>query len=62
MAQYHKGQKDQAQKTLLAAVASNDWSAAKATNHDAWIAHILRREAEALVLPMANHDRCPNGR
>ena len=49
MAQYQKGQKDQARKTLAAAVASHDWNAAKATNHDAWIAHILRREAEALI-------------
>ena len=51
MAQYQKGQKDQARKTLAAAIASYDWSAAKADNHDAWIAHILRREAEALILP-----------
>ena len=50
MAQYQKGQKDQARKTLAAAIASYDWSAAKADNHDAWIAHILRREAEALIL------------
>jgi tetratricopeptide (TPR) repeat protein len=49
MAQYQKGQKDHARKTLAAAVASHDWSAAKATDLDAWIAHILRREAEALI-------------
>jgi eukaryotic-like serine/threonine-protein kinase len=51
MAQHQKGQKDQARKTLAAAIASNDWTPAKATNHDVWIAHILRREAEALILP-----------
>jgi serine/threonine-protein kinase len=51
MAQYQKNQKDQARKTLAAAVASYDWSAAKADSHDAWIAHVLRREAEALILP-----------
>jgi serine/threonine-protein kinase len=51
MAQHHKGQKDQAHKTLTAAIASYDWSAAKADSHDAWIAHVLRREAEALILP-----------
>jgi eukaryotic-like serine/threonine-protein kinase len=50
MAQYQKGQKDQARKILAAAVASYDWSASKADNHDAWIAHILRREAEAMIL------------
>ena len=51
MAQHQKGEKDQARKTLAAAIASYDWSASKADNHDAWIAHILRREAEALILP-----------
>jgi hypothetical protein len=48
----HKnGQKDQARKTFAAAISSYDWKASKADNHDAWIAHILRREAEALILP-----------
>ena len=51
MAQYQKGQKDEARKILTAAVASHDWNDAKATNHDAWITHILRREAEALIKP-----------
>jgi serine/threonine-protein kinase len=50
MAQYQKGQHDQARKTLAAAIKSYDWSAAKADNHDAWITHILRREAEALTV------------
>ena len=49
MAQHQKGQRDEARKTLAAAVASYDWSAAKATDHDTWIAHILRREAETLI-------------
>jgi serine/threonine-protein kinase len=51
MSQYQKGQKDQAHKTLTAAVVSYDWSTAKADNHESWIAHILRREAEAMILP-----------
>jgi serine/threonine-protein kinase len=51
MAQHQKGQKDEARKTLAAAIASYDWSAAKADHHDAWIAHILRREAEAVIVP-----------
>jgi eukaryotic-like serine/threonine-protein kinase len=51
MALHRKGQKDQALKTLAAAVVSYDWSAATAMEHDAWITHILRREAEALILP-----------
>lgn len=49
MAQFQRDQKDEARKTLAAAIASYDWSMAKADNHDAWIAHILRREAEALI-------------
>jgi serine/threonine-protein kinase len=50
MAQYQKGQKDQAHEILEAAISSYDWSESKADNHDAWIAHILRREAEATIL------------
>ncbi|MFN0021724.1 MAG: protein kinase domain-containing protein [Pirellulaceae bacterium] len=53
MAQHQKGQLDEARKTLAAAIASYDWSAAKAVNHDAWIAHILRREAEAQIRGLA---------
>jgi tetratricopeptide (TPR) repeat protein len=49
MAQYQKGEKDHAGKTLAAAIGSHDWSAEKATTPDVWIAHILRREAEALM-------------
>jgi serine/threonine-protein kinase len=51
MAQYQKGQKDQAGQTLEAAARSYDWNTAKADNHEAWIAHILRREAESLIQP-----------
>ena len=51
MALDRKQRKDEALKTLAAAVASYDWSAAKADSRDPWIAHILRREAEALILP-----------
>jgi serine/threonine-protein kinase len=51
MALHRKGQKDEALKTLAAAVASSDWSAAKADHLEPWIAHVLRREAEALIRP-----------
>ena len=51
MAQHQMGQTDQARKTLAAVIASNDWTPAKATNHDIWIAHILRREAETMIMP-----------
>ncbi len=51
MAQHQKGQKDQARKILAGAVLSYDWRASRAGSHDPWIIHILRREAEALILP-----------
>jgi serine/threonine-protein kinase len=51
MAQHQQGQTEQARKTLASAMTSYDWSAARADNRDIWISHILRREAEALILP-----------
>jgi serine/threonine-protein kinase len=50
LALHQKGQKDEALKALTAAIESYDWSPAKADRRDAWIPHILRREAEALIL------------
>lgn len=50
MAHHQKGQKDQANKTLAAVIQSQGWSASKADGHDAWVAHILRREVDALIL------------
>jgi serine/threonine-protein kinase len=51
MAQYQKGEAEEARKSLAAAISSYDWTLSKAEHHDAWIAHILRREAEALISP-----------
>src|SRR5262249_20326500 len=51
MSQHRQGHKELARKTLAAAVLAYDWSAARADNRDAWICHVLRREAEALILP-----------
>jgi serine/threonine-protein kinase len=51
MAQYRQGRKRQARKTLAQAVSAFDWRAPKADRRDVWIFHILRREAEALILP-----------
>jgi serine/threonine-protein kinase len=51
MAQHRRGQKEEARKTLAAAVLAYDWSAGRADNRDAWICHVLRREAEAMILP-----------
>jgi serine/threonine-protein kinase len=51
MAQHDQGEKQQAGKTLATAMVSFDWSLAQADSRDVWIAHILRREAEARILP-----------
>jgi serine/threonine-protein kinase len=51
MAQHRRGQKEAARKALAAAVLASDWSAARADHQDAWIWHVLRREAEAMILP-----------
>jgi serine/threonine-protein kinase len=49
MALYRKGNTEEAHTALATAVESYDWSSAKADNRDVWIAHILRREAEAMI-------------
>jgi serine/threonine-protein kinase len=51
MAQYRRGQKKETRKTLAAAVLAFDWRAAQADSRDSWIYHVLRREAEAMILP-----------
>ena len=49
MNQFHLGQKVEAQKTLEKALKAFDWSPAKADTREAWMHHILRREAEGLI-------------
>ncbi len=51
MALHQDGQFAEARKTLAAAILSYDWKAIQAHDHDAWICHVLRREAEGLILP-----------
>jgi serine/threonine-protein kinase len=51
MALHQKGQEAEARKTLAAAVVSHDWRADRVRNQDDWIYHVLRREAEGLILP-----------
>jgi serine/threonine-protein kinase len=51
MALHEQGQKERARKTLAKAVVAFDWNPAQADSRDVWIAHILRREAEAMILP-----------
>jgi serine/threonine-protein kinase len=51
MAQHKRGKKKEARQSLAAAVLADDWRATEADHRDAWICHVLRREAEALILP-----------
>jgi serine/threonine-protein kinase len=51
MARHRQGQREEARRVLAAAVLAFDWREARADNRDAWICHVLRREAEALILP-----------
>ena len=41
----------QARQTLAAAVLAHDWRASQANDPSAWFLHVLRREAEGLILP-----------
>jgi tetratricopeptide (TPR) repeat protein len=51
MALHRKGDLDRARKTLASAVLSYDWRANQVLDQHACIAHVLRREAEAMILP-----------
>ena len=51
MALHQDGQLAEARKTLAAAILSYDWRETQARDHDAWICHLLRREAEGMILP-----------
>jgi serine/threonine-protein kinase len=51
MAQHDQGNRALARKTLAKSLIGFDWSLAQADSQDVWIAHILRREAEGLILP-----------
>ena len=51
MALQKSGNEAEARKTLAAAVLSYDWRPIKVHNQDDWICHVLRREAESLILP-----------
>lgn len=51
MALCRHGQEDEACKTLAAAVIAHDWRSHLCKNQDAWIYHVLRREAEQMILP-----------
>jgi len=50
MALHRVGQFGEARKTLAAAILSFDWKATQTRNHDVWICHLLRPEAEGQVI------------
>ncbi len=51
MALHRSGRAAEARRTLAAAVLSHDWRENKVRDQDGWIFHVLRREAEGLILP-----------
>jgi serine/threonine-protein kinase len=51
MALHQKGQADEARQTLASAVLSWDWSATRVRDTSGCILHVLRREAERMILP-----------
>jgi serine/threonine-protein kinase len=51
LSQHLRGQATEARKTLAAAILAHDWRAKHARDQNGWIYHVLRREAEAMILP-----------
>ncbi len=51
MARQRLGQKEVALRTFVAAILGFDWRMQHADVRDAWIYHVLRREAEAMIMP-----------
>ncbi|MHC5537455.1 hypothetical protein ACYOEI_04390, partial [Singulisphaera rosea] len=54
MARHRLGRDAEALDTFADAVLSTDWRMNQAIDRENWIAHILRREAEAMLLPNFN--------
>src|SRR6185295_15305308 len=51
MAQFKSGSAKDARQTLAAAVAAYDWKQFQEDFPAVWTSHLLRREAEAMILP-----------
>jgi serine/threonine-protein kinase len=51
MALHRSGQAAEARRTLAAAVLAHDWRANQVNDPYGWMCHLLRREAEGLILP-----------
>ena len=51
MARHRLGRKEEALRTFAAAIGASDWEKSHAIDREKWIYHVLRREAEAMMLP-----------
>ncbi len=51
MARHRLGREEEALRTFAAAILSSDWRKSTANDREQWIYHVLRREAEAMLLP-----------
>jgi len=51
MCQFQSGFQKQARRTLAIAVRNYNWNASHATHATVWVSHVLRREAETMILP-----------
>jgi serine/threonine-protein kinase len=51
MAQFQSGSAKEARKTLAAAVSAYNWKESQASHTTVWVSHVLRREAEAMIVP-----------
>ncbi len=51
MARHRLGREEEALRTFAAAILKSDWRKSRADAREKWIYHVLRREAEALMLP-----------
>ena len=51
MALHRLGRKDEGLRAYAEAIRTGDWEKAHANDREKWIYHILRREAEAMMLP-----------
>src|SRR5262249_33547838 len=54
MSMFELGQRDEARRALAIELNRYDWSERRALGRDDWIWHILRREAEAKILPVTS--------
>jgi hypothetical protein len=61
MARHRRGQLEKARQTLTAGINSYDWDQYPVRNQDLWICHLVRREAEALILPNPARNSIWNG-